>query len=152
MAETVKCAVIDSSVALKQRFRDEEGAEQADALFNDYARGALRLLVPSLFDYEVANVFRTAVLRGRLAEAEAYSALADLNLLQLERHDFVNTQSLALQLAFQYQRSAYDSAYLALAQSQNLCFYTGDQRLYNAVSPALPWVKEIADYSLTDIL
>ncbi len=125
--------------------------EQADALFNDYAQGALRLLVPSLFDYEISNVFRTAVLRGRLTQEEALTALTDLNLLQWERHELGPTQQLAMQLAFRYQRSAYDSAYLALAQSEGIFFYTGDQRLFNAVTSSLSWVKWIGNYNLDEI-
>ena len=72
--------------------------------------------------------------------------MADFQQYTITRYDFQAIQSLAFQFAYQYQRSAYDGAYLALAQSQGLWFYTGDRRLCNAVGQALPWVKWIGDY------
>ncbi|MBW1677804.1 MAG: type II toxin-antitoxin system VapC family toxin [Deltaproteobacteria bacterium] len=60
-------------------------------------------------------------------------------------------QSLAFQLACRYNRSAYDSAYLALAQSKGFWFLTGDKRLFNAMEQALPWVKWIGDYQFGTI-
>jgi len=47
--------VIDASVALKWRLRDEEATQQADALLEDFLAGTLVLLTPTLFDYEIAN-------------------------------------------------------------------------------------------------
>jgi hypothetical protein len=54
-------------------------------------------------------------------------------------------------LSGQYQRSAYDSAYLALAQWQSVWFVTGDKRLFNAVGYVLSWVKWLGDYQFDTI-
>ena len=54
-------------------------------------------------------------------------------------------------LAGQYQRSAYDSAYLALAQAQSVWFFTGDRRLFNAVGPVLSWVQWLGNYQFDTI-
>ncbi len=51
-----------------------------------------------------------------------------------------------LAIARQYHRSAYDSAYIALAEQEGVEFWTGDQRLYNALHAHLPFIRWIADY------
>lgn len=129
---SAKHIVIDASVALKWRLRDEETTSQADALLDDFLAGKLELLTPTLFDYEIANVLRVAVTRQRLSEQEAATALDDFFQYAIIRCDFPSIYSLTFQLSGQYQRSAYDSAYLALAQSQGVWFFTGDKRLFNA--------------------
>ena len=63
-----KRVVIDASVALKWRLRDEEATQQADALLADFLAGKLQLLTPTLFDDEIANALRVAVTRQRLSE------------------------------------------------------------------------------------
>ena len=146
-----KRIVIDASVALKWRLRDEEATSQADALLEDFLAGKLELLTPTLFDYEIANALRVAVTRQRLSEQDAAMALTDFAQYTIVRYDFTGIASLTFHLSGQYQRSAYDSAYLALAQSQGVWFVTGDKRLFNAVGPVLSWVKWLGDYQFDTI-
>lgn len=146
-----KRIVIDSSVALKWRLRDEEELKQADALLDDFLLERLRLIVPTLFDYEIANVLKVAVVRQRLDKEEADHILESFRDYALRRFDFLSLQQKAFQLANAYQRSVYDSAYLALAQTMDIWFYTGDLKLFRGVSSALPWVKWIGDYDFQAI-
>lgn len=148
---SVKRIVIDASVALKWRLRDEEATSKADALLDDFLAGHLVLLTPTLFDYEIANALRMAVTRQRLSEQEAVAALDDFSRYTIMRHDFARLSMQTFQLSGQHQRSAYDSAYLALAESQGAWFFTGDKRLFNAVGQPLAWVKWIGDYQFDDI-
>lgn len=145
---SAKQVVIDASVALKWRLRDEEATSQADALLDDYLAGELELLTPTLFDYEITNALKVAVTKGRLTEYEAVAALTDLQAFNIKLYNFREIQALTFQLAYQHQRSAYDSAYLALAQLKGLWFYTGDKRLFNAVNQKLNWVQWIGDYRI----
>jgi predicted nucleic acid-binding protein len=145
---SVKQIVIDASVALKWRLRDEEATNQADALLDHFLAGKLGLLTPTLFDYEITNALKVAVTKGRLTESEAIAAIVDFQAFNIKPYNFQEIQTLTFQLAYQHQRSAYDSAYLALAQLKGLWFYTGDKRLFNAVTGTLNWVKWIGDYQL----
>ena len=146
-----KRIVIDASVALKWRLRDEEATSQADALLEDFLAGKLALHTPTLFDYEIANALRVAVTRQRLSEQDAAMALTDFAQYTIVRYDFTGIASLTFHLSGQYQRSAYDSAYLALAQLQGVWFFTGDKRLFNAVGHALSWVKWLGNYQFDTI-
>ena len=74
---SAKRIVIDASVALKWRLRDEEATGQADMLLDDFLAGNLALLTPTLFDYEIANALRMAVTRQRLSEQEAIVWIGD---------------------------------------------------------------------------
>jgi len=146
-----KHVVIDASVALKWRLRDEEATQQADVLLVDFLAGKLALLVPTLFGYEIANALRVAVTRQRLSEQDAVAALADFAQFSFIRCDFSSISGRTFQLSGQHQRTAYDSAYIALAQAQGMWFFTGDKRLFNAAGQTLAWVKWLGDYQFDAI-
>jgi len=146
-----KRIVIDASTALKWTLRDEEPSSQADALLDDLLAGRLSVLVPTIFDYEITNVLKVATSRKRLSEDEAKMALEKFKFYALERVDFPPLQDQTFQLALKYDRSAYDSAYVALAQYLGVWLFTADRRLFNAVGSALGYVKWIGDYQFEAI-
>ncbi|MEP7339557.1 MAG: type II toxin-antitoxin system VapC family toxin [Acidobacteriota bacterium] len=133
MNANVKTIVVDASVALKWWLRDEDATAEADQLQSDFLGGQLSLTVPALFDYEIVNTLKMAVVRKRIDEAYALTAITDLIAYEIERHDIRSLQQTAFRLACRYQRSAYDASYLALAQALGFDFYTGDKRMFNAV-------------------
>lgn len=102
---SVERIVIDASVALKWRLRGEVGEAEADALPDDFLAGRIRLLIPTLFDYEVVNTLKVAVVRGRISKSVAEQAIADCQTHGFERYDFLHLQNLSFQPAHQYQRS-----------------------------------------------
>jgi predicted nucleic acid-binding protein len=143
---SVKRIVIDASVALKWRLDDEDAKDEARAMLRDFLDGRIELIAPGLFDYEVTNALKVAVVRGRIGEQDALNAITAYQSLGIERFDLRPLLVATFQLANQYQRSVYDAAYLVLAQTEGVDLYTGDKRLFNAVSNALTWVKWIGDY------
>lgn len=142
----VEKMIIDSSVALKWYLPGEDNADDADRLAVDFFNGRAELFVPTLFDYEIINVIKVAVARNRISDLEAQSAIARFQALKIHRRSFFPLQNRTFRLAVSYQRSVYDAAYLALAETLGLDFYTGDKRLFNAVNSIFPWVKWIGDY------
>ena len=150
---TSKQVVVDASVALKWRLRDEEATAQADALLDDFLRGRLELAAPTLLDYELANAMVVAVRRGRLQESAAAFALSGFREYSIVRCGFEQIEELTFELANLHGRSVYDCdcAYLALAKSLGVWLYTGDKKLHNSVGAKVPWVKWIGDYNYGDI-
>jgi predicted nucleic acid-binding protein len=52
-----------------------------------------------------------------------------------------------LPLALRFDRSAYDAAYLALAEETAQPLIAGDSWMYHAVREHLDWVQWLGDYS-----
>jgi predicted nucleic acid-binding protein len=147
MAHISRLVVVDASVVLKWLFDDEECVSQAVALRDDfYLRDAIRVIAPQLLAYELANGVVVAARRKRIPTDKAVEALSDLLALSVELREI--EPLLSLELAFRYNLSAYDAAYLALASSEKCELWTGDKALYKAVKDELLLVKWIGDYSV----
>lgn len=134
--------IVDASVLLAAFFPDENHA-QAQALLGDHVTGQVRLVSPTLLLYEVANAAVYAARRGRVSADDAEAVLATIEELGIELHA-VDWRAM-LALAREFDRSAYDAAYLALAQARQEPLVTADRRLCNAVCDRLDWVQWIGD-------
>jgi predicted nucleic acid-binding protein len=100
------------------------------------ARRRLRgeiLLAPALVDLEVASVLRTAHRAGRLTDMRARQAMADLRALPL--HRTWHKELLARIWALRANVTAYDAAYVALAEICKATLLTADARLARASGP-----------------
>ncbi|MFQ6101663.1 MAG: type II toxin-antitoxin system VapC family toxin [Anaerolineae bacterium] len=130
--------IIDASVILRAFFPDEEQA-QAQALIRDHVSGRLQLVAPTLLVYEVTNAVVQAVRQERIGDQAAEEILGAFEGLDIHIEPVGWQQILPLSLRF--GRSAYDAAYLALAQERGEPLVTGDLRLYRVVHEHLPWVR-----------
>lgn len=138
-------AVVDASVALKWQLDDEEHVEQALALRDDFVKGGkLQLRAPSLWVYELVNGLAVAARQGRIRQADAVDGLRDILALGVEEKRPNPVRIYAL--AQEHGLSAYDAAYLALAESEGAELWTGDRQLHQATADKLTWVKWIGDY------
>ena len=135
--------IIDASVLLSAFFPDEAQA-QAQAILHTHAAGKGRLKAPMLVVYEVSNAIWQAEQRGRITSAQADEILQTVANLGIELLPLDWGEMLPL--AREYNRSAYDAAYLTLAQRVGESLVTGDKRLYNAVKGKLEWVVWMGDY------
>jgi predicted nucleic acid-binding protein len=112
--------VIDSSIALAWALPDEASKEAERFLSRISIRSIL--WVPALWWYEMANALLMAERRKRLTEAERISLMELYRKLPI-RTDMVLDPDRMWHfhaLAIGYNLSAYDAAYLELAQRRGL--------------------------------
>jgi len=134
--------IIDASVLLSAFFPDEAQVN-AQALIRDHTTGRTKLRAPTLLMYEICNAVWQAERRKRIQSDQADQIIQvvedlDIELLPLSWGEM-------MPFARQFDRSAYDAAYLALAQRENEPLITGDERLFKAVQGKLNWVFWIED-------
>jgi predicted nucleic acid-binding protein len=123
--------VVDASVVARAFFNDAK-SELARELMTS---GAI-LIAPELLLWEMANVAATRVLRAGADPAQCREAVETLTDFIDE---FVGGASLAVgayRLALETGCSAYDGAYLALAQMRQIKLVTADFRFADRVEAA----------------
>lgn len=101
-----------------------------DGADGDRARSRLlgeRLVAPSLIDLEVLSVVRRATRVGRLDDRRARHALDDLAAIPLRRAPHLPLMRRAWEL--RDNLTAYDAAYVALAEALGADLLTADARL-----------------------
>ena len=146
MASAVPRLVVDASVAAKWYLLDEDYADQAGALLNQFRQGAIGLVAPQQIRYEVPSAITVAT-RGRaprLTLEQGRRAIEEFLALDLETIRGDEVVRLAYDLVHEYGCAFYDALYLALAQDLGVPFITADGRLYRRVR-AIPTVLWIGD-------
>lgn len=106
------------------------GTSTGRAIAARIADPEVSLHVPHLADVEVAQALRRYVRDGELDAGSAGRALADLRALDLQRHS--HEPLLDRVWALRDNLSAYDAAYVALAEALDAPLLTCDGRLSRA--------------------
>ncbi|MBV9566919.1 MAG: type II toxin-antitoxin system VapC family toxin [Hyphomicrobiales bacterium] len=119
--------VLDASIAAAWMLPDEQD-DGADRVMQ--ALHTTSCLVPSLFWFEIRNLFLTAERRGRLRAGEALLSMSQLRALAIQ--DGSSGDHLVLELAKRRNLSGYDASYLALAVDRKVPLATCDKRLADA--------------------
>ena len=124
--------VLDSSIALALALPDET-SEHADHFFGRITSGIV-LWVPALWWYEMANALIGAQRRKRLTERDRMRLIELYRMLPIQTDTVLDPDAMHRfqTLAMEYELSAYDAAYLELAQRKGLGLATLDQRLHSA--------------------
>ncbi|HSH44843.1 MAG TPA: type II toxin-antitoxin system VapC family toxin [Longimicrobiales bacterium] len=117
--------VVDASVVLEVLLQTETGRAVEGRLF-----GGDLLHAPHLLDLEVAQVLRRHVLRGGLTASRGEGALRDFHDLRIERYP--HHPFLGRIWALRENTTAYDAAYLSLAEALEVPLLTTDARLAGA--------------------
>jgi predicted nucleic acid-binding protein len=120
--------VVDSSVVIKWSVPEVHSADALRYLDPNLGRDAPELLLA-----EVSNILWKKVGRGELTRAEAEQIADDVGQADVTIHAMGMLFGPALRIALETGRSAYDSVYLALAESLSTQLVTADRRLYNAL-------------------
>jgi predicted nucleic acid-binding protein len=118
--------VVDASVVVEVLLGTAAGRAAADRLF---ARGE-SLHAPELVDVEVAQVIRRYASIGELKPARAREAIADLEELPIRRYAHIDLLPRIWEL--RHNLTAYDAAYLALAEALRAPLLTRDTGLASA--------------------
>lgn len=132
--------VIDASVAAKWCLptKDEALGDQAIGLLRRCTRGEILALVPDIFWPELGNVLWKAARLGRCSEASATEALTTVRSYGLKTVSSFQLLDSALRIALSFDRTVYDSLYVALAAEAMTELVTADERLANALAAHLP--------------
>jgi predicted nucleic acid-binding protein len=118
--------VIDASALLEILLR----TERADRLMERAFKGSEQMYAPQLLDIEITQVLRRLVRQKEISAARAELALQDLADLVVERHEHQTLIRRIWQL--RDSLSAYDGAYLALAEALAAPLLTCDGKLAGA--------------------
>jgi len=124
--------------------------EQALTLLANWQHTQIGLIAPALLAFAVTATLRRYVHFKRLTPAQGDKAFEQF----LQMNIWLSHQNgifpLAWQMAKQFHRpTAYDTAYLALAQLVHSEFWTADEKLYNSVKKKLSWVKWVGSVALS---
>ena len=138
--------VVDACVVLKWQRDDEDDVDRALALRDDFLiAGVVTLEAPTLLVYELVNGIRSAARRARLAPEVESEALANLLACGIRLH--APDGERVLSLARRFAISAYDAAYVAVAEALGSELWTADGPLHRAVQGEWPHVRWIGDYA-----
>jgi predicted nucleic acid-binding protein len=140
--------VLDASVAAKWFLpaASEPLRDEALELLKGYAAGDLRFLVPDFFWPELGNIFWKAVRQQRWSQSEAEAALGSARDRNFPTLPSVPLLGDAFSIALAFDRSVYDSLYVAAALAAKTDLVTADERLANALAAHLP-VKWLGTYT-----
>ncbi len=130
--------VIDASVAAKWFLPDEPFSATALELLRRATAGTTDFIVPDLFFSECGNILWKAARRKRLSVDETVAAIQVIEELQPLTVPAAGLLEDTLQIARNYDRTFYDSLYLAVAARQQTYLVTADEKLANATAAHLP--------------
>lgn len=128
----IEC-VIDASCAAAW-FLPDEASAASEAILERYASGELVVRVPQLWNYEMLNLLRSAKKRGRISAEDLGLGLALLGRLRftVEPQEADLHRKRILALAERHDLSAYDAAYLELADRFQIPLKSIDAKLDRA--------------------
>ena len=115
--------VLDASVIVELL---TNGAS-ADSIRNELAGRSDSLIAPHLLDVEVLSALRRLVTGRRIDTHRSEQMLSALAALPVERCAHIPLLGRIWELRHNF--TAYDAAYIALAEATNAVLYTGDEKL-----------------------
>lgn len=120
--------VLDASVGVKW-FKDEEGSKQARVLIEQLGAGAIQLVVPAVFPFEVLDVARR--LFGIRDAVRVWDELSAAGLLVAGSDEALLAETLAVAGALGC--TLYDAAAPALANRLGCPLVSADRRAHGRV-------------------
>jgi predicted nucleic acid-binding protein len=141
----MKTVVVDTSVVLAFYLPAEPLKAQALNLLAEYATGRVKFATTTLTMYEILNVLSRCVRGVKSGQSmqfdQALAVHAAITNLAIEEYPVGPLAERILDLTVRHARSAYDAAYVALAEHLGVELVTADERLFNALVELQPAVR-----------
>jgi predicted nucleic acid-binding protein len=114
-------------------------------LWRQWKREGNQIIAPTIYCYEVTNVFHRMSLAEQISPEVAEQLLEEALNLDITLYGDKALHKRAFSLAKSLNlRAAYDAHYLALSERFNAEFYTSDKRLFNSVKETITWIHLVA--------
>jgi len=132
----VRTFILDASVGAKWASPEiiEPLADRADRLLHAYVQGSIQILVPDLFWIEIGSFLWKATKRGVITSVLARRALDAMHNRHFPTLPSRRLLPEAFKIAADFNRTIYDSIYVALAVATGTDLITADERLVNALA------------------
>ena len=137
--------IIDSSVAVKW-FVIETDSLPAKEILLEYKQRLWEFLAPDLIYAEYGNIIWKKQFFQGFDAVDAAFALEGFRQIPFTLTSAKVIFDDAFKIAVEYQRSFYDSLYLALSVKENCGFVTADKKFYNAVKKDFSRTILLADW------
>ena len=136
----MRMCVVDANVAAKWLLpaAGEDLVDQANHLLRSHIQRELHLVAPDLIRAEIGNVLWKAVRNQRTTRTAAQRSLQYFQDLALEIISADDLLTPAFEIAATYDRSFYDSLYVALALHVGADLITADEAMVNAIGSRFP--------------
>ena len=133
--------VIDASFALRSVLPGPLRTRVKEMLAG-WGRSGDTIWVPALWHYETTSALCKGVHFKDITQEQAVAALGMIAEIEV---DIILPDAAQIQKAFEWtlrlrRAAAYDSFYLAVAETTSEGLWTADERLYNATQALAPWV------------
>lgn len=132
--------VLDVSVAVKWALptAGERLTTEALQLLDRFGKAEVELIVPDIFWVELGNALWKAARIGRCAPQDAVESMSAMRTRGLPTLASYGLLEQALSIALTFDRTVYDSVYVALAVQTQCQLITADERLASALAARFP--------------
>lgn len=120
--------ILDTSVIVKWFFRDnEKNKVKADIILNKYKDNKIKIIIPELSVFELANVLRNKTVKYQNEQQDIIDGLYKMGIIFYIDKEILKN---ALRIAIDINESVYDCIFLATAEYFNGKFITDDNALF----------------------
>jgi predicted nucleic acid-binding protein len=135
--------VLDSCVAFKWVLT-EPFSDKAQALRDEFRKGACELIVPDIFAVEVMHALTKAERQGRISPPQGGVLWADVMTTPPQSFPSFPLIPRAYQIASAARIAVYDCVYVGLAEREACELITADDKLVRTLRPSFPFITPLS--------